>query len=62
MAFVMIFFVSGQIYTNSKVGDKYKNAVQGPISLATYGVGMLIGFEIAGKITDAYEISDRFRL
>lgn len=48
------FFVSGQIYTNSKAGEKVKNAAQGLITLATYGVGMLVGFWIAGKITDSY--------
>ncbi len=51
------FFVSGQIYTNAKAGIKYKSAAQGLITLATYGVGMLIGFEIAGWIADAYQIS-----
>ncbi len=52
------FFVSGQIYTNAKAGIKYKSAAQGLITLATYGIGMLIGFEIAGMITDAYTSSD----
>ena len=52
------FFVSGQIYTNSKAGDQYKSAAQGLITLATYGVGMLIGFAVAGKITDAYKAAD----
>jgi nucleoside transporter len=52
------FFVSGQIYTNSKAGDKIKSAAQGLITLATYGVGMLIGFWVAGKITDKYLISE----
>ncbi len=52
------FFVSGQIYTNAKAGTKYKSAAQGLITLATYGVGMLIGFEIAGLITDAYKLSE----
>ena len=52
------FFVSGQIYTNTKAGVKYKSAAQGLITLATYGVGMLIGFKIAGLITDAYKLSD----
>jgi nucleoside transporter len=47
------FFVSGQIYTNAKAGIKYKSAAQGLITLATYGIGMLIGFEIAGFIVDA---------
>ncbi len=52
------FFVSGQIYTNAKAGIRYKSAAQGLITLATYGVGMLIGFAIAGLITDAYKISE----
>ncbi|HEY9341427.1 MAG TPA: nucleoside permease [Hanamia sp.] len=52
------FFVSGQIYTNAKAGIKYKSAAQGLITLATYGVGMLIGFEIAGLIADTYKISE----
>ena len=52
------FFVSGQIYTDTKAGAKYKSAAQGLITLATYGVGMMIGFWIAGKITDANLISD----
>ena len=52
------FFVSGQIYTDSKAGEQHKSAAQGLITLATYGVGMLIGFAIAGKITDAYKLAD----
>lgn len=52
------FFVSGQIYTDSKAGDEYKSAAQGLITLATYGIGMLIGFWIAGQITDSYVLGD----
>ncbi len=52
------FFVSGQIYTDSKAGEKFKSAAQGLITLATYGLGMLIGFYVAGKITDANVISE----
>lgn len=48
------FFVSGQIYTNSKAGPAYKSAAQGLITLATYGIGMLIGFSVAGQVTQAY--------
>lgn len=48
------FFVSGQIYTNSKAGTAIQNAAQGLITLATYGVGMLIGFSVAGKVTETY--------
>ena len=48
------FFVSGQIYTDSKAGAAHKAAAQGLITLATYGVGMLIGFSAAGFIDDLY--------
>ena len=48
------FFVSGQIYTNAKAGENVKSAAQGLITLATYGVGMLVGFAVAGAITDTY--------
>ena len=37
----------------SKAGKKIKSAAQGLITLATYGVGMLVGFWIAGKISDS---------
>ena len=50
------FFVSGQIYTDNKAGEKYKSSAQGLITLATYGVGMLVGFKIAGMITDKFLI------
>jgi len=52
------FFVSGQIYTDAKAGPKYKSSAQGLITLATYGIGMLIGFKIAGWITDMYTLSE----
>lgn len=52
------FFVSGQIYTDSKAGEKFKSSAQGLITLATYGVGMLIGFYIAGKVTDSNLLSE----
>ncbi|GGO68383.1 nucleoside permease [Bowmanella pacifica] len=48
------FFVSGQIYTNAKASDNTKSAAQGLITLATYGVGMLVGFWVAGQITDRF--------
>lgn len=52
------FFVSGFIYTDSKAGEKYKSSAQGLITLATYGIGMLIGFKVAGWITDNYKIAE----
>ena len=52
------FFVSGQIYTDSKAGEKFKSSAQGMITLATYGIGMLIGFWVAGIIKEAYTVEN----
>lgn len=52
------FFVTGQIYTDNLAGDRFKSAAQGFITLATYGVGMLIGTLISGPIVDAYKTGD----
>jgi nucleoside transporter len=52
------FFVSGQIFTDFKAGEKIQNAAQGLITLATYGVGMLIGFRLAGLVYDNYALAD----
>ena len=49
------FFVSGQIYTDFKAGQNFKSSAQGLITLATYGVGMYIGFWFAGFISDFYK-------
>ncbi|MFC0267659.1 MFS transporter [Kushneria aurantia] len=48
------FFVSGQIYTDARAGERFKSSAQGMITLATYGVGMLIGFQVAGWVTDYF--------
>ena len=48
------FFVAGQIYTDSKAGERYRSSLQGLITLANYGLGMLIGFSVAGLIADLY--------
>jgi nucleoside transporter len=50
------FFVSGQVFTDSKAGPRYKSAAQGLITLATYGIGMLFGFWIAGELTNAFAV------
>jgi len=49
------FFVSGQIYTDAKAEIKNRSAAQGLITLATYGLGMFIGFRVAGALTDFYQ-------
>ena len=48
------FFVSGQIYTDAHAGERYKSSAQGLITLATYGIGMLIGYWAAGNISNFY--------
>lgn len=48
------FFVSGQIYTDSHAGERFKSSAQGLITLATYGIGMLIGFWAAGQISNYF--------
>ena len=48
------FFVSGQIYTDAKAPERFRSSAQGLITLATYGFGMLIGFWIAGHVSDYY--------
>lgn len=49
------FFVAGQIYTDNLAGERFKSSAQGLITLATYGVGMLIGSLVSGPIVDAYK-------
>ncbi|WP_316794909.1 nucleoside permease [Pedobacter agri] len=50
------FFVTGQIYTDRLAGEKFKSAAQGFITLATYGVGMLIGSIISGMVVNRYSL------
>ncbi|WP_048922881.1 nucleoside permease [Rufibacter radiotolerans] len=47
------FFVTGQIYTDNLAGERYKSSAQGLITLATYGVGMLLGSLLSGVVVDA---------
>jgi MFS family permease len=49
------FFVTGQIYTDNLAGERFKSSAQGFITLATYGVGMLIGTLLSGRIFDNYQ-------
>ena len=50
------FFVSGQIYTDFKAGEKNKSAAQGLITLATYVLGMMIGFWLSGNVFNHYAL------
>ena len=52
------FFVSGMIYTDIKAGERIKSQAQGLISLATYGLGMLIGSLASGYVQKLYTVGE----
>ena len=51
------FFVTGQIYVDQKAPPNVRAAAQGFITFVTYGVGMLIGSWLSGRVVDAYATS-----
>jgi len=51
------FFVTGQIYTDSKAGVKIQSSAQGMITMATYGIGMWIGTLLSGYVKDHYTVA-----
>lgn len=51
------FFVTGQIYTDAKAGPRFRSGAQGFITLATYGVGMLIGTYLSGVVVDHFTVA-----
>ncbi len=53
------FFVTGQIYTDTKAGERIKSQAQGLITLATYGLGMGIGSWLGGKVVAANTNADK---
>ncbi len=44
------FFVAGQIYVDKTASEEIKGQAQGLIVLLTYGVGMFLGAQLAGKL------------
>jgi nucleoside transporter len=48
------FFVTGQIYIDLKASDKIRGQAQGLIVLVTYGIGMLIGAQVAGTVYNLF--------
>jgi nucleoside transporter len=52
------FFVTGQIYVDAKAPPALRASAQGFITLATYGVGMLIGSLVSGRVVDAFARSE----
>ncbi|MGK7369590.1 MAG: MFS transporter [Candidatus Halalkalibacterium sp. M3_1C_030] len=48
------FFVTGQIYVDKKSTPAVRGQAQGLIVLITYGVGMLIGAQLAGQLYNSF--------
>ncbi|MFM2479787.1 MFS transporter [Celerinatantimonas sp. YJH-8] len=46
------FFVTGQIYVDKQCNDQNRGQAQGLLVLITYGIGMLVGAQIAGVLYD----------
>ncbi|MCO5239571.1 MAG: MFS transporter [Chitinophagaceae bacterium] len=55
------FFVTGQIYMDKKASPEIRGQAQGLMILITYGVGMLIGTQIAGELYNRF-LTDRASL
>jgi nucleoside transporter len=52
------FFVTGQIYTDSKASLSIQSQAQGMITMATYGIGMWIGTLLSGYVKDRYTVDN----
>ena len=48
------FFVAGQIYVDKKASAQIRAQAQGLIIFVTYGVGMLVGAQIAGTVYNSF--------
>jgi nucleoside transporter len=48
------FFVTGQIYVEKKSTPAVRGQAQGLLVLVTYGVGMLIGAQVAGRVYNGF--------
>jgi hypothetical protein len=48
------FFVTGQIYVDKRSTPAIRGQAQGFLVLVTYGVGMLIGAQVAGRVFNRF--------
>ena len=48
------FFATGQIYTDQKASPSIRNAAQGLITFATYGLGLTLGSWFSGQVAGNY--------
>jgi len=48
------FFVTGQVFVDTKAPPALRAAAQGLIIFITYGIGMFVGSWICGRVVDMY--------
>ncbi|MCY3019452.1 MAG: nucleoside permease [Planctomycetota bacterium] len=51
------FFVTGQIYVDNTAPKTIQASAQGFIGVITYGVGMMIGYTVAGRVVQGFKES-----
>lgn len=57
----VLFIIGGQIYVNSVAPDTIKSSAQALLTVATIGLGFLLGTRFTGMVMDGFKAGDKFR-